>query len=190
MSKTRKRTCCLRSNSFQQRSEWMNHWSLTDCISGEKVTRHKSQWNVLHGFLCSTYFKALNQYIWHSSLNTAHSTVIPMAVECTGLLPLYMLTHNILLPFVTEGLLFLPTHLRGLFLTLIGGCYSKLSIYTLTFPVNQLLLFSPQTSPINPPPCFLLATQMWPHSWPFIVSSSVPILPCFILPEIKIFSKQ
>lgn len=69
-------------------------------------------------------------------------------------------------------------------------CYSKLGVYILTFPINQLLLFSPQISPINLPPCFLSATLMWPHSWPFIVSSSVPILSCFILPKIKRFSKQ
>lgn len=96
-----------------------------------------------------------------------------------------LLTHNMLLPLALKDCCSCPLTYVG-FSSQYSCYYSKLGVYTLTFPMNQLLLFSPQISPINLPPCFLSATQMWPHSWPFIVSSSVPILSCFILPKIKI----
>lgn len=134
-------------------------------------------------FLQGTYFKALNQYVWHSS-QYSHPHSCGMHRSSSSLL----LTQNMLLPFAMKDCCSCPLTCVG-FSSLYSCCYSKLGVYTLTFPMNQLLLLSPQISPINLPPCFLSATQMWPHSWPFIVSSSVPILSCFILPEIKIFSK-
>jgi len=89
-----------------------------------------------------------------------------VAEECTGLLPLCWL-------IISSFLLYWRTAVLAWDFPHDCSCgYSKLGVDTLTFPMNQLLLFSPQTSPINPPPCFLSTTQTWPHSWPFIVLSS------------------